>query len=206
MLDLSALARAPLMREPFDHIVVPDLLVAETAASVRACFPLADFGGVVPAHAAGTGDALDRLLHALRAAAFSAAMAEKFGVALSPDALLLTLRSRCRKQDGSIHTDSADKVVTALLYLNETWPHAGGRLRILRSATDIEDAAAEVAPLDGTLVAFRRSDHSFHGHLPHEGVRRYVMINWMRSSLAARRETLRHTVSAGAKRLATWAE
>jgi hypothetical protein len=162
---------------------------------------LSPHGGIAPAHAAEHGDGLDRLLTALRAPAFTAAMAKKFGVFLDPRALMLTMRSRCRPQDGAIHADSADKVVTALIYLNESWPHGGGMLRILRSATDIDDMVAEVPPLDGTLLAFHRTDHSFHGHLPYEGVRRAIMLNWMADVGAARRETLRHSVSAVAKRL-----
>jgi len=57
-----------------------------------------------------------------------------------------------------------------------------------------------VPPEAGTLVAFRRSDCSFHGHEPFAGVRRYVMINWMASTFAARRELLKHRLSATAKR------
>jgi len=49
------------------------------------------------------------------------------------------------------------------------------------------------------MIAFRRSDKSFHGHEPYEGVRRYVMINWMTSDFAAQRELFRHRVSARAK-------
>ena len=60
---------------------------------------------------------------------------------------------------------------------------------------------AEVPPESGTLIAFRRSDKSFHGHEPFVGVRRYVMINWMASTFAARRELLRHKVSAVVKRV-----
>ena len=83
----------------------------------------------------------------------------------------------------------------------KSWPHPGGRLRLLRSPDNLEDMAGEVAPLEGTLVAFRRSDSSFHGHHPFEGERIYVMFNWMVSAQAARRETRRHAVSAAFKRL-----
>ncbi len=201
VLDLNALARTPLECNPFDYLVVPGFVRGTAAMAARLCFPLSPHGGVAPARAAERGDGLDRLLAALRAPAFTAAMARKFGVPLDPRALLLTMRSRCRPQDGAIHADSVDKVVTALIYLNESWPHRGGRLRILRSATDIDDMAAEVPPLDGTLLAFHRTDRSFHGHLPFDGVRRSIMLNWMVDVGAARRETLRHSISAVAKRL-----
>ncbi len=53
--------------------------------------------------------------------------------------------------------------------MNPRWEQAGGRLRLLRSATDIEDVLVEVPPEEGTLVAFRRSDNSYHGHMAFDG-------------------------------------
>ena len=77
-------------------------------------------------------------------------------------------------------------------------------LEALARAPDLADEIVEVAPEAGTMIAFRRSDNSFHGHEPDEGVRRYVMINWMTSDLAATRELLRHRVSAKVKQAANW--
>ena len=71
-----------------------------------------------------------------------------------------------QKKDGSIHTDSKTKIITVLLYLNEAWDAAGGRLRLLRSGTDLENYVAELPPSNGTLLIFRRSDNSWHGHKP----------------------------------------
>jgi len=201
LLDLGALAHAKLVREPFDFLVVPHFVPADMAAAARRCFPLSAHGGVAPAVPAASGDCFDRLLDALRGPAFTEAMAAKFGVFLDPRALMVTIRSRCRPQDGRIHADSEDKVVTALIYLNASWPHTGGMLRLLRGPDDIDATVAEVPPLDGTLLAFRRSEHSFHGHLPYEGVRRAIMLNWMVDVGATRRETWRHSLSATAKRL-----
>ena len=113
---------------------------------------------------------------------------------------MITVRGRCAERDGRIHTDSECKLVTALLYFNESWDASGGRLRLLRRPDDLNDVIAEVPPESGTLVAFRRSDCSYHGHEPFVGVRRYVMINWMASSFAAKRELFRHHLSAVAKR------
>jgi Rps23 Pro-64 3,4-dihydroxylase Tpa1-like proline 4-hydroxylase len=118
---------------------------------------------------------------------------------------MVTLRGRCQEKDGRIHTDSEAKLVTALLYFNDGWEAQGGRLRLLRSATDLTDIIAEVPPDLGTLVAFKRSDKSFHGHEPYVGVRRYVMINWMTSGLAAQRELMRHKISAHTKKVLNYA-
>jgi SM-20-related protein len=113
---------------------------------------------------------------------------------------MITVRGRCQGKDGRIHTDSTAKLVTALLYFNESWEAKGGRLRLLRRPDDLNDIIAEVPPDSGTLVAFRRCECSFHGHEPFVGVRRYVMINWMASTFAAKRELLKHRLSATAKR------
>ena len=96
---------------------------------------------------------------------------EKFGLVLDPATLMVTLRARTRPIDGRIHTDSETKVVTALLYLNGGWSDNGGQLRLLHGPDDIEDMAAEVPPLAGTLLAFRRTPHSWHGHKPFDGER-----------------------------------
>lgn len=72
------------------------------------------------------------------------------------------------------------KIVTALIYFNETWPHTGGRLRLLRGKRDVHDYAAEVEPAAGNLIAFRRSETSYHGFLPYAGERRSLQLYWVR--------------------------
>jgi hypothetical protein len=72
---------------------------------------------------------------------------------------------------------------------------------VLRSATDLDDYVAEVPPVEGTLLAFRRGEASFHGHKPFVGPRRVVQLNWVRDEGTAWRETARHRVSAFLKRL-----
>ena len=63
----------------------------------------------------------------------------------------------------------------------------GGRLRFLRS-TDLEDYAAEVAPLGGTMLAFLRSERSYHGHERYVGERRMIQMSWVREGLLDRYE------------------
>ena len=79
---------------------------------------------------------------------------------------MCTVRGYLQRKVGSIHTDSKTKIITVLLYLNDDWSHEGGRLRLLRSGTDLEDYFAEVPPTQGTLLVFRRADNSWHGHKP----------------------------------------
>ena len=160
-----------------------------------------NFPGVLPAPRGEPNTAFGDLLHALREPVVTEAFAAKFGLDLSTDTLMITLRARTRLCDGTIHNDSETKRVTALIYLNTDWDDAGGRLRLLRGPNEIDDMVAEVPPEAGTLIAFRRSDRSWHGHKPYEGTRRAIMLNWMVSAAAARRELRRHTITAGFKRL-----
>jgi len=201
VLDLETFRHTPLISEPFDHLVVRDFIRPDRLGAVLRDFPPLDDTGLVPAGSTTPGPAFAALVAEIEGEALSRAFAEKFGVALAPQQLMVTVRGRCGPRDGRIHTDSRSKLVTALLYLNADWAEAGGRLRLLRGPDDIEDVVAEVPPAGGTLVAFRRTDRSFHGHKPYVGVRRYVMFNWMAGRAAARRETLRHRLSAAVKRL-----
>ncbi len=80
------------------------------------------------------------------------------------------------------------------MYFNEEWTQEGGRLRLLRSPRDVEDYAVEVPPERGALLAFRRSERSYHGFKHCEGERRSLQMYWVRPKRAAR----------GAKRRAEW--
>ncbi|MBB6254801.1 2OG-Fe(II) oxygenase [Nitrospirillum iridis] len=210
VLNLAGLRATPPAQEPFPHLVMTGFIPPAVAAAARRDFPDSPHGGLVPAPSRedlaraereqGALDGFTRLLAALTAPETTQAFADTFNLELDPDALMVTVRSRCVPKDGRIHTDSVTKRLTALLYLNEDWTATGGRLRLLRSADDMNDMLAEVLPVDGTLVVFRRTDNSFHGHKPHDGERRYIMLNWMVDAGTARRETLRHSMTAGLKR------
>ena len=206
LLDLDALQRAPVTGEPFRFAVVRDFVPPDNAAAIRRDFPAIAYAGLLPVEATRYGTAFGGLIEELQSEAVARVFSEKFDIDLVGRSVMITVRGRCHERDGRIHTDSVAKLVTALLYFNDSWEASGGRLRLLRQPDDLNDVIAEVPPDSGTLVAFRRSDKSFHGHEPFVGVRRYVMINWMASSFAARRELLRHKISAGAKRAFATAE
>ncbi len=201
LIDLERFRATPLVREPFNHLVVPGFLSADAVHDVVESFPGPDLPGVLPAPTARLRGAFGRLMERLRSPELTAAFSDKFDVRLDPATLMVTLRARTRSVDGQIHTDSETKIVTALIYLNEDWSNAGGRLRLLRGPDDIEDMIAEVPPDAGTLLAFRRTDNSWHGHKPFDGVRRSIMLNWMVDAATMRRELRRHALSAGVKSL-----
>ncbi|MEX0697777.1 MAG: 2OG-Fe(II) oxygenase [Dongiaceae bacterium] len=200
-LDLDAVRAAPVTASPFAFIVVPGFVRGDAVAAVAADFPRIAKPGSFPPEELEFGPAFARLLDELRGPEVTACLGEKFAVDLSGRPTLVTVRGRAAPRDGRIHTDSESKVVTALIYLNPAWEAPGGRLRLLRSAQDLDDYIVEVPPDAGTLLAFRRSANSFHGHRPFSGERRSIQVNWMTDAGVARREQARHRLSARLKRL-----
>ena len=202
-LDLDRLRAAPLVTDPFEYTIVPGFLSPQSVRAVNATYPSIAQGGSFPIGSLAAGIAIKDVIDELDAPAFEATVAEKFKVDLAGKPKMYSLRGYLRAKDGQIHTDSKDKIITVLLYLNEHWPHRGGRLRLLRDGKDLENYAAEVAPDNGTLLIFKRSDRSWHGHPPFEGPRRALQMNWMTSEGSKGFHALRHKVSAAAKKLAS---
>ena len=200
-LDLDAFASTPLQHEPYEHVVVPGFVRAEAAAAATLAFPDIRKPGLFPLSALRCNGAFAAFVADLDGAAFETAMVTKFGVDVAGKPKLFTVRGRCAPRDGQIHTDSTTKILTVLVYLNAGWEPDGGRLRVLRSATDLSDYSAEIPPAAGTLFAFRRSERSFHGHEPFAGERRAVQLNWMTDTRARDRELARHRLSAFVKQL-----
>jgi len=200
-LDLDRLRASSLQRDPFDFIIVEDFIPAGRRAALVADFPELGRHGSYPFDDARCGKAFAGLAAELSGDELRHAIEDKFEIDLTSRPTMITLRGYGDGKDGRIHTDSATKIVTLLLYLNPVWHDDGGRLRVLRGATDLEDYVAEVSPLAGTMLAFRRSEASFHGHRPHIGERRVVQLNWVTDEKVVRRETGRHRWSARLKAL-----
>ena len=154
-LNISKLAATPMQSAPFQYVIVPGFLSAETVKAINATYPNIDKGGSYPIESLDAGMAIKDVIDELDSAEFEAAIAEKFDVELSGKPKMYSLRGYTRSKDGQIHTDSKDKIITVLLYLNEDWKQPGGRLRILRNGRDVDDYAAEVPPDNGTLVGLQ---------------------------------------------------
>lgn len=200
LLDYDRLRAASLVADPYDHLCVPNFVRAEALAVIHRDYPQVDKPGSVPVGVFPHGPAFDRLLAELRGPVFRRAIEDKFGIDLGRYPTMVTVRGMCRLTDGKIHPDSASKIITVLLYMNPPWEASGGRLRLLRSADSLEDYVAEVPPDEGTLLVFRRSDTSWHGHEPFEGQRRAVQLNWVKNSLYIWHEQARHRLGAWWKR------
>lgn len=200
-LDLALFAKTPLATDPLPYLVVPGFVPPEARAALSADYPQIDRPGSFPVANLTYGPAFRAFIEQLQGPAMRAAFAAKFAIDLTGRPTMVTVRGRAQPKDGSIHTDTASKLITVLVYMNEAWEAPGGRLRLLRSPDNLDDAVAEVPPAAGTLLAFRVTQNSWHGHLPTDGPRRVVQLNWVESDAVVRRERLRHGLSARVKRL-----
>ena len=190
--DFAALERTPLKRDPFEYVVVQDFLKSDRFPEVLSDYPEVPGPGSHPPAELSIRGHFEALIEELRGPEFQAAIERKFEIDLTDRPTMYTVRGFVWEKDGEIHTDSVTKIITVLLYMNERWQEDAGRLRLLRSPNDLDDYAAEVPPYGGTLLVFRRSDNSWHGHKPFVGPRRAVQLNWVTTQDVADHEQLRH--------------
>lgn len=197
--------RTQVWRHPFAFLIAKRQLHDSARASLAVDFPHYRGAGFFPWDEADCGASVNALIRALIAPTFAQRIGRHLGISdLGRLPTLVTLCRSLNHRHGTIHTDSQSKVVTALLYLNEQWPDTSdGCLRFLSRIDDIDAMVApEIPPLYGTLVAFKRADNSFHGHLPYEGERRVIQIAWLTSEAEKERKTRRGRLSRLVKRLA----
>ena len=201
LIDLARLRDSPLHRDPFDFVVVEDFLAADSAGRLVDEFPAVPGHGSYPLSTLACSPLFAHLAAELEGEGMRRAVEEKFALDLAGRPTMITLRGYSDGKDGGIHTDSVTKLVTVLLYMNHEWSEPAGRLRLLSGPADLDDYAAEVPPLAGTMVAFRRSAVSFHGHEAHVGKRQSIQLNWVTNASVVRRELGRHVWSARMKAL-----
>lgn len=198
--EMERLRETPLKTDPYDYVMVENFVPVDMLESIAEDFPDLDLPGSFPAEELEYGPRFAELLERLARDDFRDAIAEKFDIDLTDRPMTCTVRGAAQRKDGQIHTDSKTKLITVLIYLNPPWQAEGGRLRVLRSGTDLNDFAEEIEPSSGNLLIFRRADNSWHGHEPFEGIRRSIQINWVTSQAVADKEKARHRVSARLKR------
>jgi Rps23 Pro-64 3,4-dihydroxylase Tpa1-like proline 4-hydroxylase len=180
---------------------VPNFVRPEMLDAVNADFPDIREPGNFDPEELSYGPVFAQLLEELNSAELRQRFSAKFGLDLDPFPLQATVRKYSELSDGNVHNDSKGKIVTTLIYFNDKWEHAGGRLRLLRSSWDINDYTAEVVPEKGTLISFRRSEKSFHGFEKMEGERRSLQMYWVKPKRAAKGNEKVVGLKKGLKRL-----
>lgn len=190
--------------EPFPFLVAHSQLPADAAPALDRDFPAYASAGFFPYQEQDCGPSIVAVIDAMTSPAYARELGARLGVPdLDKYPVLVTICRSLNKRHGTIHTDSRSKVASALLYLSPEWPHgSAGSLRFLNRIDSIDDLAApEVLPVYGALVAFKRTDNSFHGHLPFEGERRVIQFAWLTSQEEKDRKTKRGSFSRLLKKL-----
>ncbi len=204
LIDPARLASADVHAAPFHFLVARDQLPAAAATQLAADFPRYPSAGFFPYRAEDCGPSIINVVQAMTDPAFAAALGARIDLPdLADYPPLVTICRSLNLRHGTIHTDSRSKVATALLYLCPEWPHgSAASLRFLNRIDSIDDMAApEIAPLYGTIAAFKRADNSFHGHLPFAGERPVIQVAWLSSTAELERKTRRGSFSRWLKKL-----
>lgn len=201
ILKLDALRNAPVAQSPYPYFVVENSILDSEVQSVIRDFPLLKQGGSFNLEDVEIKPNFDRLLKSVDTPEFRRILTDKFGVDVMEHPMMITLRGYSRQKDGRIHTDSKTKLLTILIYLNESWEAETGRLRILNNATDMNDYVAEINSGPGDLVAFKVTENGWHGYIPYEGQRQSIQINFLTSGKASAKHRFVHGISAKMKKL-----
>lgn len=201
ILKLDALKAANVSTSPYPYFVVENALESTEVQSVIQDFPKIEQGGSYNIEDVAIKPNFDRFLKSLDCKEFRQILTDKFDVDVMEHPMMITLRGYSRQKDGRIHSDSKTKLLTILIYLNESWDVPTGRLRILNDEKNIDNYVEEVDAGPGTLVAFKVVDHGWHGYVPYEGQRQSIQINFLTSDKANAKHRFVHGLSAKLKKL-----
>jgi len=157
-------------------------------------FPNIKSGGSIPPSSIDLEESIKKLISDLESQEMKTILEEKLNVDLSNSEIVTTLRGYSRKKDGKIHTDSKSKIITLLLYLNESWEYETGKLRMLKNGENLDDFIKEIPATLGSVVAFKVTENCFHGFLPFEGKRQSIQMNYVYRK-NAKTHRLRHFLS-----------
>lgn len=189
MIDFDAMARAETYDAPFRFMTATGALSQDEAAAVRRDYPAITKSGYHPLSQFEAHGAFKSLIEDLQSPRLAEILSEKLGVDLKDKPRMITIRKLSKTGDGRVHNDSASKIVTMLIYLNDGWNNEeGGAIRALNGPDDMDDYALEVAPLAGNVFAFARSETSWHGHPPFTGDRYVVQTTFLVSQEALDRK------------------
>jgi hypothetical protein len=201
ILKLDALKNAEVANTPYPYFVVENALADSEVQAVIQDFPKIEQGGSFNIEDVEIKPNFDRFLKSLDTPEFRQILTDKFDVNVMEHPMMITLRGYSRQKDGRIHSDSKSKLLTVLIYLNESWDAPNGRLRILNDDKDINNYVTEINAGPGSLVAFKVTDNGWHGYIPYEGQRQSIQINFLTSEKANAKHKFFHGLSAKVKKI-----
>lgn len=182
LLDFDRLAAAETQREPYTYFCTDGAISAEAAADIRRDYPQIDRPGYLPLSKLTQTGAFQQIIEDLQSERLREVLSDRLEIDLEDRPRMITVRRLSQLSDGPIHNDSKSKLLTMLLYLNADWNGTSdGCIRVLNGPDDFDDYTVEVPPLAGTVFAFKRSDTSWHGHLPFAGERYVIQTTFLTS-------------------------
>jgi hypothetical protein len=188
MMILSRIAQHQLESEPYRWALIEGLFAPQDAAALAVTFPrdhfkrLADYAGEkdfeyearaligMGEHSISSAGELSSAWRALAidflSSGYRAAMSSLTGIDLSTAPLEVNVFHYPPGGSLGAHPDLSAKIVTHVLYFNESWnDDNGGCLTILRSA-DARDIVRTVSPVAGNSAVLVRSEDSWHAVSP----------------------------------------
>ena len=195
MIDFNKLQSVEVDKTHYPFFALDNCLIDNPSSTALARdFPDIESGGSIPPSSIDLEESIKKLISDLESQEMKTILEEKLNVDLSNAEIVTTLRGYSRKKDGKIHTDSKSKIITLLLYLNESWEYETGKLRMLKNGENLDDFIKEIPATLGSVVAFKVTENCFHGFLPFEGKRQSIQMNYVYRK-NAKTHKLRHFLS-----------
>ena len=143
VLNLEAIANAPVRTHPLSFFLAPGVLGAVDLAAVRADFPQIAEAGEFALSELIYGPAFGGLIAELQTHAFRSVIEKKYGVDLLDKTAMISVRGWEHHEPSRSCLVQQNEFVTCLLYLNKICDDRGDRVRVSRSMSGRSDEIAE---------------------------------------------------------------
>lgn len=191
-IDLNKIATTPLIHEPFPHLIIPNFISETSLPILVNKYPKTPSTGSYSCDNLEISPIFKEFIDEMKSDQLRSLMEQKFSLNLTDKPIYMTARGQCHPKDGKIHHDNYYKFLTLLLYMNPVWESKEGRLRLLNNRHDLNNIVTEIPPLAGTLVIFKVTHNSWHGHTSYSGPRQVLQMNYINSNARLMREVWRH--------------
>lgn len=197
MLNLEAIANAPVRASAPGFLLVPGVLGAVDLAAVRADFPHIAAPGTFTLSELIYGPAFRALISELRSSAFQSVMSCKFSVDLSDKRAMISVRSRARQSGDPILADKPDEVVTCMLFLNRICDDRSGNVQFPQDDQKQSDEWPHIPFCGGTLASFMKPDGIQVGCESIEYEMRCLELSWFKQHVDRDADRPRHVRQPG---------
>jgi SM-20-related protein len=188
MIDWDRFASQTLQTQPYGWAVTDRLYAPADAAALAETFPrdyfkrLSDYGGEKDfeyesreligmgasgiSRPAGLSGAWREIASDFLSPEYRAAMSALTGIDLSEAPLEVNVFHYPPGGSLGPHRDLGDKIVTHVLYFNESWNDADGGCLTILGSPDAADVVTTVSPIVGNSAILVRSEQSWHAVTP----------------------------------------